>query len=73
MGTDILLKKKAKDNYIEIAYLYQRNVTSDCAVTQKSVPGWQRSLCLTYLEGIAFRHIFDHSISSITDLAKVNN
>lgn len=35
MGTDILLKKKAKDNYIEIAYLYQRNVTSDCANTEK--------------------------------------
>lgn len=72
MGTGVLFKKKAKDNHIEIAYLYQRNV-SNCAVTQKSVPGWQRSLCLAYLGGVAFRHVFDHFINSITDLAKVNN
>lgn len=72
MGADILLKKKSKDKYIEIAYLYQRNV-SNCAVTQKSVPGWQRSLCLAYLEGVAFRHVFDHFINSITALAQVNN
>lgn len=35
MGTDVLFKKEAKDNHIEIAYLHQRNVIKLCCNTEE--------------------------------------